>query len=141
MIKQVLVGIDFSESSLKALEHGVFWARKLGVPLIAMHVLQVVLVTVPVGFPGALDLPRSQEIEEHALAQLQRIVQPFPFARAKTIWGNPAEDLVQEAGSDTRLVIAQMGHSSLHHLFFGSTAARVVRQAACDVLVVRREAA
>lgn len=86
MVKQVLVGIDFSESSRKGLEHGVFWARKLGVPLIAMHVLQVVLITVPVGFPNALNLPRSGEIEEHALAELQRIVDPFPFARAMVIW-------------------------------------------------------
>jgi len=36
-------------------------------------------------------------------------------------------------------VVAQVGHSTLERLLFGSTAARVVRLAPCDVLVVRTD--
>ena len=51
----------------------------------------------------------------------------------------PAEELVSEADPRTLLVVAQVGHSTLERLLFGSTAARVVRLAPCDVLVVRTE--
>jgi universal stress protein A len=35
--------------------------------------------------------------------------------------------------------VAQVGHSGIERLLFGSTAARVVKHAPCDVLVVRGE--
>lgn len=141
MIERVLVGIDFSEASRKALVQGAFWARKYDVPLEAMHILHIPTPVFPEAFPAALDIPGTKEIEEHALAHLQKWLDPYPFGTARVAWGNPAEELVKEASPDMLLVISQVGHSLIQHLFFGSTAARVVRHAPCDVLVVRREAA
>ena len=54
-------------------------------------------------------------------------------------WDALARTLTPLLTPDTLLVVAQVGHSALERLLFGSTAARVVRLAPCDVLVVRTE--
>lgn len=138
MIDRVIIGIDFSDDSRAALLQAVLWARKLGVPLTAMHVLQLPPLFCPEGSPAALDSVNAKDVEEHALLHLRKWIASDIIADPKVAWGNPAESLVQAADPSTLLVIGQAGHSKLQHLLFGSTAARVVRMAPCDVLVVRR---
>ena len=141
MIKRVLVGVDFSGASHQALERGGAWSTRLGVPLVAMHVLQPPAPMLPEAQIALPDPAWLKSMEDHAREQLKNWIQPFPGAQALVKWGGPAEELVSEADSDTLLVVAQVGHSTLERLLFGSTAARVVRLAPCDVLVVRTEKA
>jgi universal stress protein A len=79
-------------------------------------------------------------MEDHAREQLETMVEPIPGAQVIVKWGSPAEELVGEATPECLLVVAQVGHSGIERLLFGSTAARVVKHAPCDVLVVRGEA-
>ena len=137
MIKRVLVGVDFSEASRQALERGAAWASRLGVPLTAMHVLQPPAPMLPEAQIALPDPAWLQSMEDHARVQLEGWLETWPGSQALVKWGGPAEELVAEASPDTLLVVAQVGHSTLERLLFGSTAARVVRLAPCDVLVVR----
>ena len=137
MIKRVLVGVDFSEASKQALERAGAWSARLDVPLVAMHVLQPPAPMLPEAQIALPDPDWLQSMEDHALEQLQGWLKPYAGSQALVKWGGPAEELVTEADPDTLLVVAQVGHSALERLLFGSTAARVVRLAPCDVLVVR----
>lgn len=139
MINRVLVGIDFSEASRRALTQGAAWADRFGVPLVAMHVLQSPAPMLPEAQFALPDPDWLHAMETHALEQLDLWLKPHPGAVAKVKWGGPAEELVSEADKETLLVVAKVGHSALERLLFGSTAARVVRLAPCDVLVVRTE--
>ncbi|MBI1753203.1 MAG: universal stress protein [Acidobacteria bacterium] len=140
-MKRVLAGVDFSEASKQALERAGGWAARLGVPLVAMHVLQSPAPMLPEAQIALPDPTWLHAMEDHAREQLEGWVKPYPGASALVKWGAPAEELVSEADPDTLLVVAQVGHSTLERLLFGSTAARVVRLAPCDVLVVRTEPA
>ena len=140
MIKRVLVGVDFSESSRLALERGAQWAQHCGVPLLAMHVLQPPAPMLPEAQVALPDPAWLRSMEDHARDSLQALVAGYSQAAVLVKWGSPAEELVGEAGPDSLLVVAQVGHSGLERLLFGSTAARVVTHAPCDVLVVRGEA-
>jgi universal stress protein A len=137
MIKHVLVGVDFSEASRIALTQAHGWAKRLDVPLRAMHVLQPPAPLLPEAQIALPDSEWLEALEAHAVEQLQKWVADMPDASITVKWGSPAEELVAEADSDTLLVVSQVGHSGLERLLFGSTAARVVRHAPCDVLVVR----
>ncbi len=139
MVQRVLVGVDFSAASRQALERGGTWADRCGVPLVAMHVLQPPAPMLPEAQIALPDPAWLQSMEDHAKDQLEAWVQPYPRASVIVKWGGPAEELVAEADSQTLLVVAQVGHSTLERLLFGSTAARVVRLAPCDVLVVRTD--
>ncbi len=141
MINRVLVGVDFSDASKQALERAGGWAVKLGVPLVAMHVLQPPAPMLPEAQIALPDPAWLHTMEDHAREQLEGWVKSYAGATVIVKWGGPAEELVSEANPQTLLVVAQVGHSTLERLLFGSTAARVVRLAPCDVLVVRTEKA
>jgi nucleotide-binding universal stress UspA family protein len=138
MVKRVVVGIDFSEASRVALATAALWASKLGVPLVAVHVLQPPAPMLPEAQIILPDPAWLQAMEAHAAEHLGRWLQDLPSAVARVRWGNPAEELVGEADPEALLVVSQVGHTGIERLLFGSTAARVVKLAPCDVLVVRR---
>lgn len=139
MINRVLVGFDFSEASKLGLERAVGWAQKLGAPLTVMHVLQPPAPMLPEAQIALPDPAWLQSMETHAREQIDKVIQGIPGATSIVKWGSPAEELVGEATPDCLLVVAQVGHSGIERLLFGSTAARVVKHAPCDVLVVRSE--
>ncbi len=137
MIDRVIVGVDFSDASKAALEKAAAWAVRLGVPLVAVHVLQPPAPMLPEAQIALPDPAWLQSMEEHARDHLGQWIAPIPGATAEVMWGSPAEELVAYADPRALLVVAQVGHSRIERLLFGSTAARVVKHAPCDVLVVR----
>lgn len=141
MINRVLVGVDFSEASKIALKRAVGWADRMEVPMVALHVMQPPAPMLPEAQIALPDPAWLNSLEVHAREQLDALLTGIPGATGFVRWGSPAEELVREADPDTLLVVAQVGHSTLERILFGSTAARVVRHAPCDVLVVRTEPA
>ena len=138
MVKRVIVGVDFSDASRGALSTASAWAQKLGSPLVAVHVLQHPAPMLPEAQIALPDPAWLQAMEDHALDHLQQWVAELPNATVVVKWGSPAEELVALAHKDSLLVVAQVGHTGIERLLFGSTASRVVKHAPCDVLVVRR---
>jgi universal stress protein A len=139
MINRVIVGVDFSEASRGALSQAAAWARKLDKPLVAVHVLQPPAPMLPEAQIALPDPAWLQAMEDHARDHLRQWAEPFPGTRIEVKWGSPAEELVSLADKEALLVVAQVGHTGIERLLFGSTAARVVKHAPCDVLVVRGE--
>ena len=139
MIDRVIVGVDFSEASRAALAKGAAWAAKLGIPLVAAHVLQPPAPMLPEAQIALPDPAWLQAMEDHAVEHLTQWVDGLPNATVDVKWGSPAEELVALADARSLLVVSQVGHTGIEQLLFGSTAARVVKHAPCDVLVVRRE--
>jgi universal stress protein A len=139
MINRVIVGIDFSDASRGALVQAAAWAQKLGKPLVAVHVLQPPAPMLPEAQIALPDPAWLQAMEDHARDHLKQWAAPFPDTVIEVKWGSPAEELVALADKAALLVVAQVGHTGIERLLFGSTAARVVKHAPCDVLVVRGE--
>ncbi|MBL0212110.1 MAG: universal stress protein [Holophagaceae bacterium] len=139
MINRVLVGIDFSEASRRALERAAQWAARLKVPLIAMHVMPQPAQAVFQPYAPMADPGWFQKLEPDAKNLLDEWLAAYPGSTSLIRAGNTARMLVAEADADTLLVIGNVGHGALDALLFGSTADRVIRNAQGDVLVVRAE--
>ena len=138
MFNRVIIGVDFSDPSRGALLKAAALADQLGIPLLAAHVLQPPAPMLPEAQIALPDPAWLQAMEDHALEHLEQWSEGIANASVTVKWGSPAEELVALADADSLLVVAQVGHSGIERLLFGSTAARVVKHAPCDVLVVRR---
>ncbi len=139
MVNRVLVGVDFSEASRRALKQASQWAARLNVPLIAMHVVTQPSQAVFQPYAPMADPSWFQKFEPDAKKLLDDWLSPYPGSTSIVRTGSAAKLLVAEAGADTLLVVGHVGHGALDSLLFGSTADRVIRSAQGDVLVVRAE--
>lgn len=113
--RTIVVGYDGSDAAVRALDAAV-----------GLSGYGSALSVVSVGHPVALAEARERLLCRHVSASY---LEPA---------GEPAEELVKTArglGADL-IVVGRRNGSPLRHLL-GSTSAKVVRRAHCDVLVVR----
>jgi universal stress protein A len=139
--KRILVPIDFSKESLKALRYAVPFAEQFGASLCLICVLDRASALYG-GESIALAMPERALIDEARRRLLtlaaDEIEEVVPVdAQVRT--GKPWEEIVtvaKELDIDL-IIIATHGYGGLKHVLMGSTAERVVRHAPCPVLVVR----
>ncbi|MBK7586136.1 MAG: universal stress protein [Myxococcales bacterium] len=144
----VVVGIDYSNSSERALEMA--WDLAAAAPAAELHIIHVV----EKGLAAAADGSRVDEEEERlnafALAHARRALADSPPVRRMVthVWrGAPAKEIATLAAElDARIiVVGTHGRHGLSDLLLGSVAERLVRIAPCATLVVppleRRQAA
>lgn len=139
--RRILVAVDFSEPSRKALAAAVVMAQRWGAGLTVVHGVG------PRGRPGshgAFEMlgmtadPRRPAREK--LAEWVGGEVPVEVETVRVVETGLAHKVVVEAAADWRadlIVIATHGSTGPRHWFLGSTAERVVRHAPCPVLVVR----
>jgi universal stress protein A len=141
-LKHILVPVDFSECSRKALAYAVPFARQFGASITLLYVLQPF---VPVSDMVPLDMEsidlRMRETGERELKALQASIDPEVASTAVMRIGNPHLEIARAARElevDV-IVLSTHGRTGLSHVLMGSTAERVVRHANCPVLVLREQ--
>jgi nucleotide-binding universal stress UspA family protein len=139
----ILCPIDFSDTSIRALEYALSLAQESDARLILLHVLEDVLGAARPGTFGDLTLAEYyRRREEEAAARLGAVLPEE--ARA---WCHPEERVVIGRAYDEILTIVAdervdlvvmgvQGAGVLNRLVFGSTTHRVIREASCPVLTL-----
>jgi len=139
-LKKILVPTDFSEHSSKAMRYGAELAAKFGAEL---HLLHVIETTTGMFDEGAFFPPVTEaELEAAAIKQVDSLKldvtgQLKIIRRAKH--GHPFVEIIRYAKDSEidLIVIGTHGRGAIAHMLLGSVAEKVVRKAACPVLVVR----
>lgn len=136
---KVLVPTDGSEHAMKAVQRALELAEKNGA--------EVTLMTVASYAPEILDemTPRTQErLEAEAAAILQKAKELFDQKgiKVETVLEAglvPANNILRlaEEGKFDRIIMGSTGRTGLARILMGSTAAKVVSHAPCEVTVVR----
>lgn len=142
-LKKILVPIDFSECSRKALLYAHRFARQFDARLLLVNVVEPMIV--PENMLMAVpELPEAGgnlvNAAQERLAQLARKEIPPDLPVDTTVRvGRPYAEIIEaaQAGDVDLIIIATHGYTGLKHVFLGSTAERVVRHASCPVLSVR----
>ncbi len=141
--KRILVPIDFSDSSKKALLSSITLAKTFQAELILLYVVESAVYPADFGF-GQVAVPAiEREMTERGEAELAKLVkqQIAGAVPARTIVcsGKPFLEIIKTTEEEKvdLIVIATHGHTGVEHILFGSNAEKVVRKAPCDVLVVR----
>jgi nucleotide-binding universal stress UspA family protein len=142
-LNKILVPVDFSDFSAKAVEYALAFAGQFDSHLILLHVVE------PAVYPESTMLVASalddlnhdlMQVAQQKLSELRRdsIGERAPsellvrFGRAFTEIATAAVDLEVDL-----IILATHGYTGLKHVLLGSTAERVVRHAPCPVLTVR----
>ena len=143
LIKKIVVPVDFSEPSERAAHYAAALARRLGASLHLIHALEPSPVTRgPVESSESLSAERLDDTYWAARTRLGALSGKLALEGQISMEvrpGFPSEVITAAAtdlGADL-VVMSTHGRSGLSHLLMGSVAERVIRSAACPVLVVR----
>ena len=145
LFKRILCPIDFSDSSMKALDYALSLAKEADAELLVMHVIE-----------GLADLPHWQQptnpsileylqlSERNALARLREAIpkdaSSWSTPKELLMTGKPYEEILRVArDEDVQLIVMGVyGRNPVDLLFFGSTTNHVVRAATCPVLTLKQ---
>ncbi|MEU4267991.1 universal stress protein [Streptomyces sp. NPDC026092] len=138
MAGRIVVGVDGSEPSLKALK----WAA--GQAALTGDSLQAVIGwEYPASWSAAPGVPPDFDPEQLAHQILDEALSGAltPEAAAAVtrtvVGGNPAQALVDQAEGASLLVVGDRGHAGFKAAVLGSVSTRVTQHAPCPVVVVR----
>jgi len=153
IFSKILVPIDFSASSLHALEFADTLAKALGAQMILIHVVErsPYEIYAAEGFfaqvPSYTTVDNRVLDEDYIREETQKQLDKIAAAGrggpcvAESRFGNPVEEVLAAAkqyGADL-LVICTHGRTGLSHLVMGSVAEKLVRLAPIPVLSIRAE--
>jgi universal stress protein A len=140
-IANILVPLDFSRRSLKALKYALPFAERFGSTLHLAHAFEY---DYPMSILAAMPLALSEaEVARRARRRLQAAARKHTIALAPenchAVKGRASDAVCQLARRlQTDLIVATThGYTGLRHVFLGSTAERIVQHSPCGVLVVR----
>jgi nucleotide-binding universal stress UspA family protein len=138
----IVVGIDGSDHSRRALEWAVNEAAVRHVPLTVLTVNQTIVGYGggPVEYPG--DAERARQAAEAAKKQTDSILESasaasrLPSVSVEGVTGFPAEELLRAAAGADMIVIGSRGAGGFRRLRLGSVASQVTHHAHCPVVVI-----
>ncbi|SDK49222.1 Nucleotide-binding universal stress protein, UspA family [Actinopolyspora mzabensis] len=137
MTEPIVVGVDGSGRSLRALIWAAHEAALRHRPLRIVHVLYRFPRDIPLYPSGFWDSAqeRGAELVGEAVATVQEIYPDMAVAWDLP-WGLPAEVLRNESERAHELVLGARGEGGVGNLLLGSVSLQVVAHAACPVIVV-----
>lgn len=145
MFKRILVPLDFSKPSLRALDYAVELGRSTRAELVLVHAVESI-------YYGGLGEMYGQvydtstlmaEFAREARDKLARLAADLTKKRLRVrtmLEIGTAPEVIVSAAKRSKadlILISTHGRTGLAHVFLGSVAERVVRHAACPVLTVR----
>jgi nucleotide-binding universal stress UspA family protein len=139
MLRKMLVGLDGSKGSFKALEEGIFLASLANTELHTISVEEVPR------FPGTIgEVVEEKEAQDtrfgSAIAQAEKMAEEKGVKlRAHVIIGHEVKTIVEfiKENEYDLLILGFMGHSAVYERIMGGTCQNLVRLAPCAVLVVK----
>ena len=142
--KRIICPVDFSNSSLAAFETAVEMGQKYSAELLVLHVIEgrpVLSEWFPTHSLGEMTV-HMEEKAHQAVNTLLTCTAPKTEGLAVAtiiVNGIPFVEILKQATTwkADLIVLGAIGATSVEEIFFGSTAERVLRGAACSVLVVR----
>ncbi|MBW7862235.1 MAG: universal stress protein [Rhodocyclaceae bacterium] len=148
MYKHIMVAIDDSQTSRKALEEAIAIARLHGAPLEIVHAVDEALVQAFKSHGAALaDLGHlEQALEEGGSSLLEEAVDAAKSAgvearkRLLTFPDTHAADQIATAAVESEvdlLVVGSHGRRGVRRLLLGSVAENLVRKVSTSILIVR----
>ena len=140
----ILVGVDGSEHSRRALEWAMHEAAAHKLPLTLISVYPAPIRPAAEVLWALPELPDKSFDPEHArMGVLQfaekvanEIGEAVPEISVIVVTGDPAEELIKASSDADMLVVGSRGNGGFARLLLGSVSSKVMHHAACPVTVI-----
>ena len=140
----ILVGVDGSDQSRRALAWAMHEAIQHKTPLTVMNVRPGSVRPATHIYWNMPTLPEGGLSTEQAHASVQDFVdkvandigETAPEVAIEVVTGDPAEELVRASRDADLLVVGSRGSGGFHRLMMGSVSSKVTHHAACPIMVV-----
>lgn len=138
---RIVVGVDGSEGSLKALRWALDQAAVTGSEIECVYAWDSPLFwSAGIGWIPPQDMELPEETGEAMLRELvTKVAGPAPAVpiRLRPMAGGPAKVLMEAAAGAALLVVGNRGHGPFAEVLLGSVSLQAVSHAPCPVVVVR----
>lgn len=139
-IGRILVPVDFSEHSHKALRYALAFATQFNAEVTLVHIVEQMVYPGDWMYPPLATTDFAAEKREEVLARMRALdagsgVKTQHVVRLGRAWQEVIE-IAKETKSDL-IILATHGYTGLKHALLGSVAEKIVRHAPCPVLSVR----
>lgn len=137
----ILVPVDFSETSQKAVDMATELAGKLGLEIVLLHVYEPPVLVYPDVSPGLM-VSMYQELLAAGKRSLEALAARTGVTRTLFREGSAGHEIVNAAGElhPRMIVIGTHGRRGIRRILMGSVAEYVLRHSDVPVLSVRAEA-
>jgi nucleotide-binding universal stress UspA family protein/mono/diheme cytochrome c family protein len=141
-IKRILVPLDFSAASRRALDYAAGVARKFEASLHLVHVCETPsMMTASMDAYAIAYADWNQRLGEEAERELVKTSRSLKgiVVTTEVLFGRAAPAIIEAAETNAAdlIVMGTHGHGAVMHVLMGNVAERVVRTAPCPVLTVR----
>jgi nucleotide-binding universal stress UspA family protein len=141
-VTKVLVPVDFSEHSERALAYAVDLAKSFRAAVHLVHVYPVTSYAAPPLIPGPIVVGQFRDESQRVFDELMaRVKRDYSSDLTGTLCEGVPHVEILRCASDVHadmIVIGTHGRTGLEHLLLGSVAERVVRGSSVPVLTVPR---
>jgi nucleotide-binding universal stress UspA family protein len=141
-IGKILVPIDFSEHSHKALRYALAFAAQFDAEVTLVHIVEQMVYPGDWMYPPIAVTDFAAEKREQMIERLRALdagsgVKTQHMVRLGRAWQEVVE-IAREQKADL-IILATHGYTGLKHVLLGSVAEKIVRHSPCPVLSVRPE--
>lgn len=139
--KKIIVAVDGSEGSDKAFKKAINIANRNNATLVLTHVVDVRTYATIVEYDKVL-VNRAREHGQELLDKYEQMAKEENVANLKVLMkeGIPkvviSKEVVNEENADL-IIVGARGLNAVERFLLGSVSENIVRQAECDVLIVR----
>lgn len=134
-LQKILVPVDFSDCSRKAMTYAASFARQFQSELVLLY---VIAPYPPIPQMAPVDIESIEEARNKLETLRQTLSVNTPVTTLLRT-GDPCIEINEtaRASQSDLIVLATHGRTGIAHALLGSTAEKVVRYATCPVLIVR----
>ena len=140
---KILVPVDGSNEARLAFEKAIEVAKRNRAQVLIAHIIDTRVLQTPTGFEGNFN-EEIQRQTENLFQEYRRYAQEHDFNDIDFVleYGSPKVYISKNIPKDYQIDLIMMGATGLNaveRLFIGSVSEYVIRNASCDVLVVRTD--
>lgn len=140
---KILVPVDGSNEARLAFEKAIEVAKRNRAQVLIAHIIDTLVLQTPTGFEGNFN-EEIQRQTENLFQEYRQYAQEHDFNDIDFVleYGSPKVYISKNIPKDYQIDLIMMGATGLNaveRLFIGSVSEYVIRNAHCDVLVVRTD--